>query len=219
MLDVSRASTLLIFSYGLSSPCGNSAFAFQHCNQSSQLASFLTGLIAGIEFPIAKLLDYEARWQALEESRNPFAVMVMAHLKTKTTNGQPQARKQWKWSLVRKLFEQGYSRSDVVELFRLIDWMMTLPQELEQEFRDELRQYQEERQMPYITSVERLAREEGELETLQEVIVNILKLRFNEVPQPLVERLHEINDVTHLKQIYPQAVLTQSLGEFQQSLE
>jgi len=179
----------------------------------------LGGYQVSIEFPIAKLLDYEARWQVLEESRNPFAVMVMAHLKTKATNGRPQARKQWKWSLVRKLFEQGYSRSDVVELFRLIDWMMTLPQELEQEFRDELRQYQEERQMPYITSVERLAREEGELATLQEVIVNILKLRFDEAPQDLVEQLNEINDVTRLKQLYPQAVVTQSLDEFQQLLK
>ncbi|MUG98664.1 hypothetical protein F7734_42795 [Scytonema sp. UIC 10036] len=35
-----------------------------------------------LEFPIAKLLDYEAQWQTLEETTNPFAVVVMAHLKT-----------------------------------------------------------------------------------------------------------------------------------------
>lgn len=137
----------------------------------------LAGCRMGIEFPIAKLLDYEARWQMLEEGRNPFAVMVMAHLKTKATTGEPLQRKQWKWQLVRRLFEQGYSRDDVVELFRLVDWMMTLPRDLEQEFRTELRQYQEERQMPYITSVERLAKEE--------VVEAILAARFGELDEVL----------------------------------
>ncbi|MGI0493487.1 Rpn family recombination-promoting nuclease/putative transposase [Alkalinema pantanalense CENA528] len=85
----------------------------------------LGGCRVGIQFPIAKLIDYETQWEELDQSRNPFVVMVMAHLKTKATTGQPQQRKQWKWTLVRKLFEQGYSRNDVVELFRLIDWMMT----------------------------------------------------------------------------------------------
>ena len=31
-------------------------------------------------FPIVKLTDYLKRWDELEKSRNPFAVMVMAHL-------------------------------------------------------------------------------------------------------------------------------------------
>ncbi len=147
----------------------------------------LGGCQMGLEFPIAKLLDYEAQWQQLEGSLNPFAVMVMAHLKTKATTGEPQQRKQWKWVLVRRLFEQGYSRDDVVELFRLVDWMMGLPKALEQEFRAELRQYQEERQMPYITSVERLAKEEGVTEERQQVIQNLLRMRFGALDEALTE--------------------------------
>jgi len=146
----------------------------------------LGGCRMGLEFPIAKLLDYEAQWQRLEESRNPFAVMVMAHLKTKATTGEPQQRKQWKWVLVRGLFEQGYSRDDVVELFRLVDWMMGLPTDLEQEFRAALRQYQEERQMPYITSVERLAKEEGVSEERRQVIQNLLQMRFGDLDEALL---------------------------------
>ncbi len=69
-------------------------------------------------FPVAKLLDYETQWQSLEESTNPFAVRVMAHLKTKATRGVPQEQNQWKWSLVRRLFERGSSREDIVRLFR-----------------------------------------------------------------------------------------------------
>jgi len=40
-----------------------------------------------LEFPILKLSDYESRWDELENSTNPFAVMVMAHLKTREQNG------------------------------------------------------------------------------------------------------------------------------------
>ncbi|MGI0488874.1 hypothetical protein ACN4EK_25970 [Pantanalinema rosaneae CENA516] len=179
----------------------------------------LGGCRMEIEFPIAKLLDYEAQWSELEESRNPFAVMVMAHLKTKATTGEPQQRKQWKWVLVRRLFEQGYSKDDVVELFRLVDWMMALPKGLEQEFRAELKQYQEERQMPYITSVERLAREEEAIITLQEVILDTLALRFTTVPTALVESLNQVDDVNFLKSLHRQSVTAASLEQFHQALD
>lgn len=34
----------------------------------------------------AKLLDDEGQWEALEQTTNPFGVVVMAHLKTKATH-------------------------------------------------------------------------------------------------------------------------------------
>jgi hypothetical protein len=58
---------------------------------------------------------------------------------------------------------------------------MTLPDHLEREFRAELIQYQEERQMPYVTSIERLAKEEGQ----REIIENILKVRFGALDEQL----------------------------------
>jgi hypothetical protein len=73
------------------------------------------------EFPMVKLLDYEARWEELEASRNPFAIAVMAHLKTKATRNDAQARKEWKFRLTRRLYEQGYERQDILNLFRFLD--------------------------------------------------------------------------------------------------
>jgi hypothetical protein len=35
------------------------------------------------KFPIIKLIDYERKWHQLERSRNPFALVVMAHLMAK----------------------------------------------------------------------------------------------------------------------------------------
>jgi hypothetical protein len=64
------------------------------------------------DFTAVKLLDYETQWSQLEQSRNPFAVVVMSHLKTKETKDNAIDRKAWKLRLVKHLYELGYSRSD-----------------------------------------------------------------------------------------------------------
>lgn len=66
------------------------------------------------------------------------------------------------------LFERGLTAEEIRQLFRLIDWMMDLPPELERQFVDELHDFEEERKMPYVTSVERVARERGRAEGIQE---------------------------------------------------
>ncbi len=175
----------------------------------------LGGCELSLRFPVAKLLDYDTQWQVLEESLNPFAIVVMAHLKTKATHNKPQERKQWKWSLVRRLFERGYSREDVVQLFRLIDWMMVLPQELQQEFKEELSRYQEENQMPLLSRIEL----DAKLETLREDVITILEVRFGEVTPELIEVINTLKEVPVLKQLHREAIAIPSIEEFQQVLE
>ncbi len=46
-------------------------------------------------FGTVKLLDYQNRWTELEASDNPFATVVMAHLKTQQTTKQPGDWKHW----------------------------------------------------------------------------------------------------------------------------
>ena len=96
------------------------------------------------------------RWEELEESDNPFAIVVMAHLKTQDTRHDEQARKRWKLYLVRRLYERGYRKEDVINLFRFIDWIMGLSEEMEESFWAEMHQYEEGEKMEYITSVERI---------------------------------------------------------------
>jgi hypothetical protein len=119
-------------------------------------------------FPVVKLLDYSNQWSALEASRNPFAIVVMAHLTAQETRNNRLRRKELKFALIRRLYEQGFAREDVVNLFRFIDWVMSLPQELEDEFWREVGQYEEERRMPYITSVERIGIRKGREQGRQE---------------------------------------------------
>ena len=113
------------------------------------------------KFPTVKLLDYQTQWSNLETNRNPFATVVMAHLKAQQTTQDRSARKTWKLILIKRLYERGYEREDIINLFKFIDWLMSLPLELEQEFWQELNQYEEERKMPYVTSVEQIGIEKG----------------------------------------------------------
>ena len=113
------------------------------------------------DFTAVKLLDYETQWSQLEQSRNPFAIVVMSHLKTRETKNRAIDRKAWKLRLVKRLYEVGYSRSEVLNLFRFVDWVMILPESLKQTFWDELKTYEEDRKMPYITSVEEIGYDRG----------------------------------------------------------
>jgi hypothetical protein len=48
----------------------------------------------------------------------------------------------------------------ILNIFRFLDWLMELPEGLKQAFRSELEQYEQEKKMPYMTSIEQMGREE-----------------------------------------------------------
>lgn len=193
--------------------------------------SELWGCRVSLEFPVIKLLDYEKQWSVLEDDGNPFAVIVMAQLKAQATRQDPGGRLQWKLTLIKGLYKRGYDREDILELLRFIDWLMILPKDLEQEFTETLRQYEEDAKMPYITSFERIGLQkglqegrqeglkEGQKEGLQEGIMEVLETRFKIVPQPITQIINSVNDLVILKGLLKEAVKTASLEEFRQALE
>lgn len=128
----------------------------------------LPGTRLNFEFSTVKLLDYRDRWAELEASRNPFAWVVMAHLKMQETKRDKPSRKVWKLRLIRSLHESGYNKTDVLNLFNFIDWLLTLPKPLENEFWQDLKDYEERRKVPYITSVERMGYDRGKKEGKKE---------------------------------------------------
>jgi hypothetical protein len=100
----------------------------------------------------------------------------MAHLQALETRQNRKKRKEAKLALTKRLYERGYQREDIINLFKFIDWLMSLPTELEQEFQQELNQYEEEKRMPYITSVERMGMEKGMIQKLENL--SLMPLRF-----------------------------------------
>ncbi len=165
------------------------------------------GCEVNFQFPIVKLLDYQSRWTELEASRNPFAIVVMAHLKTKETKKDLPARKEWKFRLTRMLYEQEYERQDILNLFRFLDWILELPEGLKQEFKSDLKRYEQEKQMPYITSmtsgrsqtIERMGIAEGLQQGLQQeqerqrsLVSRLLTRRVGVVPEALVKQVEQL---------------------------
>ncbi|WP_228008307.1 hypothetical protein [Microcystis aeruginosa] len=120
-------------------------------------------------------------------------------------------RKEAKLTLTKRLYEQGYQREDILNLFKFIDWLMSLPAELEQEFQQELNQYEEEKRMPYITSVERMGMEKG----MRESVIDALEIGFENVPSELVNKISQIKDTSLLKNLHRQAITLDSISDFQ----
>jgi flagellar biosynthesis/type III secretory pathway protein FliH len=66
-----------------------------------------------------------------------------------------------KLALTKRLYERGYNKQEVIGLYRFLDWLLALPEELAAEFDDKLSEYEEERKMQYVTSIERRGIEKG----------------------------------------------------------
>jgi hypothetical protein len=179
----------------------------------------LWGCRVELQFPMVKLLDYSERMEELEGSNNPFAVMVAAHLTTQRTRKNVRSRYEGKLSIAKSLYQRGYNRQDILELLRLIDWMMSLPELAEQNFQQEIRRYEEDLQMPYVTSFERLARQEGILQQKREDVLEVLEVRFSALPSELAEKINQIEDADLLKTLLREAITVGSLAEFQGYLE
>lgn len=97
-------------------------------------------------------MDWRDRLDELESSTNPFATVVMTHLKVIETKRNVDQRKAWKFVLTRALYEKGYQRQEILNLYRFIDWVMILPEAVEHEFRQELQAFEEERKVTYVTN-------------------------------------------------------------------
>ncbi len=122
----------------------------------------LFGTEAIFRFNIAKLIDYDQANETETFTSNPFEIVVLAHLKAQETRGNALERFEWKWRVTRLLYERGYNREQIIQVFRFIDWIMRLPEDLDIAFDNRLTDYEEMNRMPYITHIERRGIELGE---------------------------------------------------------
>jgi hypothetical protein len=152
-------------------PCSLAILCDSNANWRPQQCSLATpGSKLDFEFTAAKLLDYKAQWDALAANPNPFAIVVMAHLKAQETRNRAKERKNWKFWLVRSLYEKGYNRGQVLDLFKFLDCILGLPAGLDNSFWKDLKTYEAEKQMTYITSVEKIGFKRGQEAGLQKGI-------------------------------------------------
>ena len=139
----------------------------------------LWGCAIDFHFPMVKLIDWDTpkRWSTLEASDNCFALVVMAQIRAKATK-DAASRKAWKFRLIRLMYDRGYDRKTILELFRVIDWMLQLPAALEVAFRQELFTFEETKKMPYVTTVERAGIEKGYRQGEVDLLLLLIENKF-----------------------------------------
>ena len=190
-----------------------------------------------LEFSIVKLLDY--KWEELSVSNNVFATIVMAHLRTKSTTRDFTEREKWKWQLVRSLYERGLSKFDIINLFKFIDKMMTLPPNLQQNLESKINQYEEEKKVELLCVMEergiekgkkigqqigqqigeKIGKQIGAKKTCRKNIIDLLELRFLSVPETLVETLNNMEDLARLERLILKTFSVNSVAEFEELIK
>ena len=100
--------------------------------------------------------------------------------------------------------------------------MIRLNDEEEDRLWTEMETLEEVKQMPYITSVERIGMRKGLQQGLQQgrqrMVIEELAERFGEVPSLVSNAIHQIEDSDQLRALMHLAIQSASLEEFQQSL-
>jgi hypothetical protein len=184
------------------------------------------GFSLRMSFPIVKLLDYATDIERLETDPNPFSAVVLAHLQTMKTRGRPSERYRWKIRLIKGLFQRGLTAEQIRQFFRLIDWLMDLPRGLEQKFAKEIHQYEKDQHMPYMSSIERLAYEEGEkegkkegeLKALRRGIALALELKFGTTSRSVMSLVRATDDLTVLRSVLAAIRTSKNLDRIRQLL-
>jgi hypothetical protein len=143
-------------------------------------------------------------------------------LKALETRGDVSARYAGKLTLVKSLYDRGLSREQVLRLFRLMDWMLKLPQVLRRQFIQEIDMYEREKQMPLLSPTEQMwrddalaegeakglqkglekGRREGRQETRQETLLEgievALSVRFGNEGVALMPKVRKLADETNM---------------------
>lgn len=134
------------------------------------------------------------------------------------------------------------SKERILELFRFIDWLIILPDYLEQQLELDLEELEKEELMPFISRIERRwlekglaqgieqgiergrqeghqeghqeGRQEGTLLDARESVLDNLEVRFGNVPENISQAINKMTEIDQLKMLRRKAIQVMSLEEF-----
>ncbi len=184
----------------------------------------LWGCRSRFDYLSCKLLDFKDEF--LLRSRNPIAKLILAQRIAHRTASDSPERCRMKLQWIRQLLQQGFRRQDLHRLFTMLERMTPLTGELDIEFRHQLKQSDPYKTMPFVTTLERVAmeeglsqgRSEGQLSALRESIGDLLKDRFGVIPEDVVERLEQESNTGTLRLWNRRAATIESTASFQSLL-
>ena len=179
-----------------------------------------------------KILDYLPQWNEMAISANPFAIITAAYLKAITTKKKKLDRLREKVEIVKDLLIRGFDQNAIRQIFRFVDVVLWLPQELEKDFKKQLDEFRGEQNMSGIMiPYEELIYEEGVekgiergiergiLQKSQEAVIEVLETRFDQVPDSLLVMIHNITDCDTLSSLHKTAIKVKTLDEFRKMID
>ncbi|NYT63495.1 DUF4351 domain-containing protein [Alcaligenaceae bacterium] len=150
-------------------------------------------------FPVVHLAEWLARWSELEKEAagNPFALVVMAQLQAQQTTRDSARRLASKTRIARLMYRHLHTRDTFLQMLRIIDWMMALPENLEPAFEQALAEIEKEHSVTYVTSIERRSEArgiekglyKGRLEGEAGLLQRQLARKFGPLPNSLQQRI------------------------------
>ncbi len=170
-----------------------------------------------LRFPTVKLLDYDLA--ILERSANPCATVVLAHRLAQATRRDADGRAAAKLTLARRLYAQGHSREEIIRLYCFIDWLLRLPEALEATTWQQIRAFEEEQQMAYITTAERIGRSMGLTEGRAEGLREAITTRFGTASETLLPRVQQIAEPETLHTLFNQLLTSTTLDDVRAAID
>lgn len=120
------------------------------------------GTEMGIRFSVAKLSAYAELIDELLLERNFFAWVSAAHLLAQRTHGKAEARYTGKWRFIRLLYQRGWRKRRIIDLFMVVHWLMPLPAEMEYRLVRGIRRLERRYNVEWINPYDKLRFEQGE---------------------------------------------------------
>jgi hypothetical protein len=183
------------------------------------------GCSVRLDFPVVKLMDWANRPEALTESGNPFGIAAAAHLAALAAGKRPNSRYVRRKALYRDMRRMGISQEKASALMTFMDWVLELPEELDDRFWSEVNEEEGGSTMQYMSrfemkAIERgrqegvalgrqegvaLGRQEGEARGLRQGLLEAvqlgLELRFGKSALAQMDELRGIESVETLKRV------------------
>jgi hypothetical protein len=100
-----------------------------------------------------------------------------------------------------------------IRLFRLIDWLMELPDAIDEAFWEEVDALQKEQTMPFVTTPQRVGIRKG----LRQAIEDVLHIKFGDQGAGLMPQVNAIHDADKLRALHKLAVTASRVEEVSQA--
>ena len=107
-----------------------------------------------LEFPVVKIMDYVPEEVEKKVRENPFALCVLAYLRTWETEGADEERYRWKKKYLLQLYELNMEKEAATALFQFVDCIMELPEEMDRQLLEELYKVEKDKGLSTLSSKE-----------------------------------------------------------------